>query len=377
MEQPRWWHVAVAVMSVVTTVMVVTSDLTAPRQLGAGVAIAAFAIGWFTIGRLAFRARWAALAYAAILTASVGAAVAFYPILAIMQCIAYPLLWVLAVRLRDAIIANTLLAVGVGVGFWFSTGDLAQTLLTAGLSFGFSLALGLWITQIAERSEERQRLLDELRATQNRLAAVAQDAGIASERERLAREIHDTIAQDLTGLVLLAQRARREHAAGAVRSGTLELLEESARGALGETRALVAAAAPVGLGAGGIGEALQRLGDRFQRETGVVVTVRAAGVPALGRDAEVVLLRCAQEGLGNVRKHAAAVAASITVELDGDTVRLQVRDDGHGFDPEQAPSGFGLDGMRDRLALVGGALAVSSSAEGTVLTATLPLEPAT
>ena len=238
----------------------------------------------------------------------------------------------------------------------------------------FSIALGLWITSIAVRSHERQRLLDERRATQDELAMVSRDAGVSSERERLAREIHDTIAQDLTGLVLTTQRARRELADGALPAldEQLAILEENARSALAETRALVAATAPIGLATGGIGDALDRLGARFARETGLAVTVSATGLPALDRDTEVVLLRCAQEGLANVRKHARAGAASLTVAADDDEVTLEVRDDGSGFDPGALSAGFGLSGMRERLALVDGRLAVASGATGTTLTVTLP-----
>jgi signal transduction histidine kinase len=373
MEQPRWWHVAVTAMSIVLTAMVVATELPGTGLLVALGAIAVILGGWFAIGRLAFHTGWASVAYRTMLILAVGVMVGAHPVLAIAQTLAYPLLWVLARGLREAVVTNVLLAMAVAAGFWVSTGDLVQTVITVGLSLAFSLAFGLWISQIAGRSEERQRLLDELRATQDRLAAAARDAGIAGERERLAREIHDTIAQDLTGLVLLTQRARREHAAGAPEAGTLELLEQSARGALTETRALVAASAPVGLDAAGIVEALRRLADRFERETGVTVAVQADELPALGRDTEVVLLRCAQEGLANVRKHAAATTASIAVVVEGGTVRLRVHDDGRGFEPDTAPSGFGLDGMRDRLALVGGSLDVTSSSRGTVLSAVLPV----
>ncbi len=378
MENPRWWHVAITVLAVVLTVLVFASDVPVWRQVGAQAALLAFVAGWFTIGRLAFRSATAAGVFSGIVVVTVGVAVGFQPYMAIIQCVAYPLLWVIARSLRGAIVANVALAVSVGVGFWFSTADIVQTFLTTMLSLGLSVALGLWITQIAERSHERQRLLDELRSTQDRLAAVSRDAGVASERERLAREIHDTIAQDLTGLVLLAQQARRELESGdqVAADERLVLIEDNARTALAETRALVAASAPVSLATGGLTEALDRLATRFTRETGVTVTVDGdAGM--IDRDSEVVLLRCAQEALANVRKHAGASWASVTLSAGDDSVLLTVRDDGHGFDPAARTDGFGLSGMRERLALVGGSLDVSSSPAGTLLTATLPREVTT
>lgn len=248
-----------------------------------------------------------------------------------------------------------------------------QALAIEGASLALSIGLGIWITSIADQSHERQRLLDELRAAQEKLSALDRDAGMTSERERLAREIHDTIAQDLTGIVMLSQRAQRELATGGGASETLGLLEESARTARAETRALVASSAPVALSTGGIADALRRLGERFERETGVTVTV-TVDLGAIDRDSEVVLLRCAQEGLSNVRKHARASAVSRTAWTNAGAVGVRIADDGDGFDPETAGDGFGLAGMRDRLALVGGTLDVSSSPAGTVLTATLPAE---
>lgn len=374
MDNLRWWHVAIVAIAVVLTGMIVTAGIPTWRAVGAQVALTVFVVGWFTIGRLAWRSQTAAIVFTGIVIVTTGTAVGFFPFMAIMQCIAYPLVWVLGdATLRRAVIANVLLALAVGVGFWLQTNDPLQTLLTAGLSLGFSLALGLWISRIAELSEERQALIDELHRAQSRLSVLDRDAGIASERERLAREIHDTIAQDLTALVMLTERSRTTLASGdtAGALSQLEMVEESARSALAETRALVAATAPVGL-ASGIHEALDRLAERFSRETGVTVGVEVGDLGALDRDTEVVLLRVAQEGLANVRKHAKAQSA--VVELDGreGTVSLTVRDDGAGFDPSATTRGYGLTGMRDRLALVGGSLDVASSPTGTALTATLP-----
>lgn len=373
MENPRWWHIAITATAAVLTAMVFAADLPAWREVGALAALAAVVIGWFSFGRRGFDSPTAAVAFTALIVVATGVAVGFHPFMAILQCIAYPLVWVLSSRTRTAVIANIALSVSVGVGYFASTRSLPETALTAGLSLAFSLALGLWITDIAERSHERQRLLDELHSTQDRLASVNREAGVASERERLAREIHDTIAQDLTGLVLLAQQARRDLAGGrgAEAAEQLAMIEDNARTTLAETRALVAASASVPLSAGGLGDALERLASRFTRETGIAVTVSGESGD-LDRDAEVVLLRCAQESLANVRKHSGARSATVQLSGREGAVRLVVTDDGHGFDPTARSDGFGLGGMRDRLALVGGALDVSSSESGTTLIATLP-----
>ena len=202
------------------------------------------------------------------------------------------------------------------------------------------------------------------------------DAGVTAERARMSREVHDTVAQSLTGLVLLAQRARRAYAAGALDDETLELIESAARDALAETRALVAAAAPVELDHGGIQAALERLAERFERETRIRVSTAVELPHPLPRDAEVVLLRCAQEGLANVRKHSQAASARVELSVAGGSALLRVSDDGRGF-PADVHPGFGLAGLRDRLALAGGTLEVDGTPAATAITATLPIgEPA-
>jgi signal transduction histidine kinase len=297
--------------------------------------------------------------------------VAGYPTLAIIQVVAYPLAWAYSATIRRALIANIVIALAVGVGLLVSLGtstdNLLQTGLTVAVSLGFSLAMGFWISRMTELGEERGRLLEELQGAQEQIAALHRDAGAAAERERLARELHDTIAQDLTGLVMLAQHAGRE---GGSSSQTLGMIEESARAVLSETRALVAAGAAVTDDDLDLVGALHRLAERYSRETGIAVTVQGPERLRLPRDLEVVVLRCAQESLANARKHARASRIQVGLEAQGDTVRVTIRDDGIGFDPDAAPDGFGLPGMRDRLALVDGALTVSSAlGAGTTVTA--------
>ena len=370
MKSLRWWHAAVVAITVILAAILLLGASYAGSTIGGFGALAAFVLAWFALGPRALRIPGTGGALAVVLILISGVGTAFSPNFATIQCVIFPLLWsVLASRTRG-ILATLALAVTVGVGLYLATGDIAQAVAVEAVSAALSLSLGLWIGSIAEQSHERQRLLDELRLAQDKLAALNRDAGVASERERLAREIHDTIAQDLTGLVMLTQRARRE--LGDSAEGTLGMVEESARAALEETRALVAATTPAPLTAGGIADALQRLGDRFARETGVAVAVDLGNLGAVDRDTEVVLLRVAQEGLANVRKHAHARTAAITAWAEGDTVGLRVTDDGDGFDPAAPTDGYGLDGMRARLTLVGGSLEVTTSPAGTAVTATLP-----
>ncbi|QSB22000.1 sensor histidine kinase [Curtobacterium sp. 24E2] len=300
---------------------------------------------------------------------------AVVPSTAFVQCIVFPLVWVQSERVRTAVLLSIAVGVASGIGLQVSEGPdaLVSTLLIEGISVIGACAMGVWISSVAGLSEERRQLVEELRATQQSLADANRTAGIASERERLAREIHDTVAQNLAGIVMLTERARGDLAND--RSEALEerltVLEESARAALEESRTLVAAGA-AGMTRDSLAGALHRLAERHTRETGAVVTVDAADC-VLDRDAQVVLLRVAQEALSNVRAHAGSASAQVRLLAeDGQTV-LRITDDGTGFDPEQPTAGHGLRGLRERLALAGGTCTITSAlGRGTVVEATLP-----
>ena len=348
-----------------------------PWRLVTGfVGIGLLVVAWIALGRRGAEAATVTPFIVTVVVAS-GLVVSAYPTLAIIQVIAYPVAWSFSATIRRAVVANVAIALAVGVGFLVSLGtgttNLVQTAFTVALSLGFSLAMGFWISRMTKLGEERGLLLAELQGAQEQIAALNRAAGAAEERERLARDLHDTIAQDLTGLVMLAQRARRETTGS---DATLALLEESARAVLTETRALVAAGASVSDDGLDLGSALRRLADRFMRETGVRVDLDLDERLTLSRDVEVVALRCVQEALGNARKHARASRVSIDVaRIDADRVRVRVVDDGIGFDPVTAPDGFGLTGMTERLSLVHGTLTVTSApGAGTTIIAELPTD---
>lgn len=391
----RWWHVFFGVtMLTVTILTILTYSPSTAHRVVSLVSIAVVTIAYVTVGRTALATGEYARLFVVVLVIGAGAMVSGSPNTAVVQAICFPLIWMAFENTRRAIMANVVLALAIGIGFLVSLGispeTLIQTCVIEAISLIGSLALGLWITRISELSTQRQRLLDELTATQEALATANRDSGVTSERERLAREIHDTIAQSLTGLVMLSQRAQRELFAGntSTLADQLALMEESARDALVETRSLVAASAPVELG-GGIVAALERLGERFERETSIRILVSAPACPELDRDTKVVLLRSAQETLANVRKHSGAREVNIMLRATNDAVTLLVRDDGVGFcvSPRQdgfgsggfgsggfGSRGFGLSGMRERLALVNGALSIESQpGGGTTVLVTLPM----
>jgi signal transduction histidine kinase len=381
MTARRGWLLAVAGSSLLCAVVLWLSVGFAPRfWIGIGILLA-FTVFWgLFVARPNEEDTPRSLAALVVTIAVTGALTTIDTSLAFFQVIAYPAAWTLLGTIRRSVVASGVIAVVVGLAFPLRLGFTANAITLGaaieGISFIFAIAMGVWISRIADLGHERQRLLDELTAAQSQLEVLHRDAGATDERERLARELHDTIAQTLTGQVLLTQRARRELAAGVLTDETLGLIESASRDALTETRSLVAASARVELPGGGLLGALEHLASRFQRESGITVTVSGAVGEQLDRDAEVVLLRCAQEGLANVRKHAAARTVRVELSSDDGFARVRVIDDGHGFEPAAASgpaAGFGLSGLRDRLGLVGGSLAIDGTPGATSLTAQVPV----
>ncbi|ROS52834.1 sensor histidine kinase [Frigoribacterium sp. PhB24] len=377
----RWWDAGLVSTVVVLVVLATTSS--SGRVTASFVAVGSLLLVWFGLARPVVRRDDGLVSLQAVgavvaLVVVGGVAVGATPELAVVQAFLMPLLWTLLPTPRSAIVANVALCLAISVGFVVSLGWSAEAVATAatseGLSLVFSIALGLWITTIARVGAERGRLLDELREAQAELAARHRDAGTSAERERLAREIHDTIAQSLTGVVMLTQQTRGALASGDVATTLerLDVIEAAAREALTEARTLVAATASSGPAGTDVAAALRRLGERFERESGIEVTVHAAEV-ALPRDLQVVLVRCTQEALANVRKHSASTAARVALTTSGGSAVLVVTDDGTGFDPTVASTGFGLDGLRERLELSGGRLELASGVGGTTVAARVPL----
>lgn len=204
----------------------------------------------------------------------------------------------------------------------------------------FSMLTGRYITGIIEESHARAGLIERLEASQAEVARLSLEAGTAIERERLAREIHDTLAQGFTSIVTLTQAIESEMDTDpAAARRHLGLAARTARENLGEARTMVAALAPTGLAAGSLEEALRRLADRLAEESTLTVTYEVhSPLPTLPMATEVVLLRAAQEALANIGKHASASAVLVRVSAVDDSVRLLVHDDGAGFDPG-APTG--------------------------------------
>jgi signal transduction histidine kinase len=264
-------------------------------------------------------------------------------------------------RIRYGVIAGFVLTAVVGVASFGWAGWKVRELPSVVVQMSFTVAFGLlfavWITRIIKQSGERAELITELERTRSELAEVNRAAGVQSERERLAAEIHDTLAQGFTSIVLLASVAQAR-----IPNPPSELatIEATARENLAEARALVAALQPAPLQNASLDGAIGRVVERFSSETGIGATFAVTGSPvALGSDRDIALLRSAQEALSNIRKHTQATAVAVTLTY-GEEIHLEVTDNGGGFDPQQATDGFGLVGLRRRLEQLGGRLVVAS-----------------
>ncbi|MGW1606185.1 sensor histidine kinase [Streptomyces eurythermus] len=221
------------------------------------------------------------------------------------------------------------------------------------------------------------------------MAATERREGTLAERERLAREIHDTLAQGLSSQRMLLQAADRlwDSAPGTARDHVRTAAAIAER-SLAEARRFVHDLTPADLAEGG--GLLRALHAVAERETtpGLTVRVHTEGSPPdpLPAPVESALLRIAQGALANVREHAAATTATLTLTCLDDQIVLDVTDDGRGFDPRApaaaAPAsgagerGHGLPAIRARLRQLGGTLTIESApGEGTALSAAIPLEP--
>ncbi|GIG69144.1 sensor histidine kinase [Phytomonospora endophytica] len=214
----------------------------------------------------------------------------------------------------------------------------------------------------------------QLKHTRGELAASQHRTGVLEERTRLAREIHDTLAQGLSGIVLLLQNADRSWGTGKAREH-VRLAEDMAARNLAEARAFVrdlSVDVP-------LLDALTALAAETGAVSGADVRVHVEGdLGDLPPETSATLLRVAQGALANVREHARARNAVVTVSRIGDHVNLDVRDDGTGFDPAAtAPEpgrGYGLSAMRERAAALDGYFAVETApGDGTAVSVSIPV----
>jgi signal transduction histidine kinase len=205
-----------------------------------------------------------------------------------------------------------------------------------------------------------ERLIGDLESSRAEVARLSREAGVAEERQRLASDIHDTIAQGLSSVVMLIEAAARAEPEQA--RAHLNLAAKTALENLNEARAIVGALQPTQLTGVSLVDALRRVTERFaQAEIPGTFTVAGTAPATVPTPVEVVLLRVVQEALTNARKHSRAQHVAVHLTYGPSSVAVEVVDDGSGFDVEGIHSGYGLGSMRARVEQVGGRLVISST----------------
>ncbi|MDQ2585362.1 sensor histidine kinase [Saccharothrix yanglingensis] len=283
--------------------------------------------------------------------------------------------WKLAGVTATAVLAATSMHGGLPVPEPAAIGLYAvMVLIVVAVACTFTLFGHYTHEQSLRRKEmvaDMAAMIEENAGLHAQLLIQAREAGVLDERQRLAREIHDTLAQGFTGII--TQLQVDDHPPRHVETA-LRLAREN----LAEARRSVHALRPPALEDSNLPDALSEVAAGWTDQTGVPASVATTGAARpLHPEVEVALLRAAQEALSNVAKHAAASRVGLTLSYMEDVVTLDVRDDGAGFDPGTATDGFGLVGMRQRVSRLAGALVVESEpGGGTAVSASVPAIPA-
>lgn len=253
-------------------------------------------------------------------------------------------------------------------------GGAAEELSAPVLGAVVSVLFGLGYRVLFDATNSQRVLIDELRRTRTELVESERAAGQAEERQRLAREIHDTVAQGLSSIQLLIQAAEGESHPGQA-TKHLVLARETAASGLIETRRMVTELTPGDLVDSSLSAALARVCERVVSAAYFSVDGEPAPVPM---PVESALVRIAQSALANVEQHAGPDArAVVTLSWSGNRVRLDIVDDGQGFDTSILTStetlSFGLDTIQSRVADLGGDFALASEPGHTVLAVSFAL----
>lgn len=279
-----------------------------------------------------------------------------------------------------SVIFGTAVSVGIqipqGLTFGGVMGPVVSALVTVAIFYAF--------TRLHEINTERTALIRELMETREQLAETERAAGVAGERQRIAHEIHDTLAQGLSSIQMLLHAANRDLDGdiNVVKARErIGLARQTAADNLQEARAMIAALQPAALSQTSLVGALDRMAQGFAAAADLNIEVEADGeVTQLPMKFEAVLLRIAQGAVGNVAKHAQATRARITVSYSDDAVRVDIVDNGVGFDVkavESRPAGLGhigLAAMKRRAEEVSGEVVIESSpGNGTAVSVSVPL----
>jgi len=379
---PRW-DLLYGVVFAAVLAMVAASAGSADRTAIAVSAIAAMAPWYFLVGRPHLVSAESTVTrrsviYVTGLVVLYGIGVVVAPNAFFLSVALLPQCYHALPARRALIPVVTMTALGAAsVAYWSRSIYGVETAIALFVAIAaFTIAFGDYIGRIITQSYERASLIAQLEATRAELAEVSRQAGVMAERQRLAGEIHDTLAQGFSSILMLVQAAEAQlELSPETARNQLSLAAQTARENLAEARTLVGGLASAQLQAGTLEDALRRITQRAGAELGIGASFSVDGTGRrLPAATEVVLLRAGQEALANVRKHAAAHSVTVCLRYAADFVSLDVSDDGAGFDPAQVNGGYGLSGMRARVDEAGGSFAVRSApAQGTLVQVEVPI----
>ncbi|MEM7337228.1 MAG: sensor histidine kinase [Actinomycetota bacterium] len=367
-----WIGVAVASWAVALA-LTVTPPLSDPATLG-WLAVAVVVIAAMVFALSERLRNWpAATVYAGVAVAIGGwAALMFHDDR--WSVLSFALFSMCFTKGREAGIALAAIVSGVWLIAEIAADSPSWTLLSPFTAFAVGTVISIVIYRVGDDNEKQAVLISQLQDTREELAASERERATLAERARFAGEVHDTLAQGFTSIVLLSRATQRNED---WLSG-LASIESTAEENLAAARRLVAAMRPVELDRSSLADALQRQVDALGDEIDATLTVE--GTPTdLGNETEVALLRAVQEALLNVRTHSAASTVHVTLSYVGSSVLLDVVDDGIGLardsvrDRGTLTGGQGLASLRQRAETLGGTLEIEAGHDGgTAVSVRLP-----
>ena len=383
-EQSGWarlGHLLVQLSLVAGAAVALSDGAVSTGKKSAVVALTAVIFGWHWL--MAYRWRYWELPIARFIGVMAVAAALWTPLLFLHAGFGVSVIGAYAVaacpfitRAAPSIAVLSAIILGVAAADGgLTVGETAGVLLTGS---AIVVLHGL-VGRIQRQNADQRVLIEELQSTRTQLAAREREAGVLSERERLARDIHDSLAQGFTSIIMLLEAADAQLDAEAVDvRARIDQARQAAREHLVEARRVVWSLRPGPLQRGALIGALEVLAATSFPAGQIDADFRVEGNPSpMPAEHEVILYRAAQEAFTNVAKHAGATRVVCTLTFLDDETMLDVNDNGCGFEPDRAAvgpgGGLGLIGLRERVATADGSLHIESTpSSGTNLTVAIP-----